>query len=82
MEKVKQHPLIEIPVSELKAGDYFKTNSKQRRFRYACKVIDWKKGDTEMLIGKRIIIQADCSQITLPTESTILLLSPLNPSNG
>ena len=71
--KFFQMQLKEIPVTEIKNGTYFKQNTKQRRFRYAAKVIDWKEGDTELLRGKRLIIQEDCKQIVVPVESTVLI---------
>ena len=67
--------LIQIPISELKEGQYFKQSSRQRRFRYAAKIIDWKHGDTEYLRGKRLIIQEDCKQILIPNESTVLVIA-------
>jgi len=65
--------LKQIPVSEIKEGFYFKENTRQRRFRYAAKVVDWKPGDTEHLRGKRLIIQEDCKQILIALESTVFI---------
>lgn len=57
--------LKQIAITDLKDGTYFKVNPRQRLFRYAAKVIDWKPGDTEFLRGKRLIIQEDCKQMLL-----------------
>ena len=65
--------LKQIAITDLKDGTYFKTNQRQRRFRYAAKVIDWKPGDTEFLRRKRLIIQENCKQMVLPIESTVFI---------
>lgn len=70
---IQKMDLKQIAITDLKDGTYFKVNPRQRLFRYAAKVIDWKPGDTEFLRGKRLIIQEDCKQMLLPIESTVFI---------
>jgi hypothetical protein len=74
--------LAKIPVTELKEGSYFKENIRQKRFRFAAKVVDWKPGDTEYLREKRLIIQENCKQIILKVEDFVFIHPPSNTPNN
>jgi hypothetical protein len=73
---------LEISVLDLKPGAFFKETKKQKYFRCALKIIDWKPGDTEFLKGKRLVILSwpSCKQLLINIESKVIIPKPRNPT--
>lgn len=65
--------LIVIKANELKEGQYFKTKTTQRKFRFAAKVYKFREGDTEYLRGKILISLPGCGQLTIPENEEIFI---------
>lgn len=62
-----------IKANELKEGQWFKTKTTQRKFRFAAFVGKFREGDTEYLRGKILIMLPGCAQLTIPENEEIFI---------